>query len=626
MTSASAVRAGLAFVEISADDSRFTAAMKRVHNRTAMMAASLRRIGTAATLGGVALGAPLVAAARSAATFEDALLELKASAIDISPKQFEAAREAALRMSREMGISATDSARAITLLVKAGMSVEEALDGAAEAAVQFATVSGVEAEQAATFMKVAMNVFGVSAKEAVDTLSAAADSSETNIAQMVEAFSQVGASGDKFGQTLFGVSQAMAAMARAGIMGEEAGTAIKTMLAKLVAPADDAKEALARMGLTVESFRDKATGKLLPIPQIAGVFERTLSKMSKSARDAILADEALVKVFDVRGLKVITAFADIGEKGFADIATQMERSRTVAEKFQIVMSGITGFMRALSAAGQMLAIGFGQSLTQTLGWLGPQIVTLADGLRRIMEACPLLSKLIAGLAVGMFMFGMASLFASAALYGITGGFKFILGSGKTIVKVIGSITKAVWGLAAAVAVLQFLKSPKVFLAMVIGGGALAAGAWWLLSGRKKPAKGGAKAGEPNGLERDKPGDPMAQPGDPVVSRKRGEALATLTGQVAGQFGIGPALNPIQETADNTRRMADQMERLAPNLPAPAALQNGMAAARNAGAAVGGRGENQLVNANERIAANSDRMVGLLKKLVETGMQNQMAFV
>jgi TP901 family phage tail tape measure protein len=622
MSSAAAVRAGLTFVEISADDTKFVAAMKRVHNRTAMMAASLRKIGTVATLGGVAMGAPLVAAARAAATFEDALLELKASAIDISPKQFEAAREAALRMSRDMGISATDAARAITLLVKAGMSVEDALGGAAEAAVQFATVSGVEAEQAATFMKVAMNVFGVSAKEAVDTLSAAADSSETNIAQMVEAFSQVGASGDKFGQSLFGISQAMAAMARAGIMGEEAGTAIKTMLAKLVAPADDAKEALARMGLSVESFRDKVTGKLLPIPQIAGVFERVLGKMSKSARDAILADEALVKVFDVRGLKVSTAFADSGEKGFADIANQMERSRTVAEKFGIVMSGITGFMRALSSAGQMLAIGFGTSLSETLGWLGPQIVALADGMRRVMEACPLLSKLIAGVAAGMFLFGTATLLASAALYGVTGGFKFILGSGKGIVKAIQAITTATWGLAKAALALWAIKNPAAALGLLIGGGLLAAGAWWMFGGKKKKGAAGVEQGKPNGLERDKAGDPMAQPGDPVLARKRGEALATLTGQVAGQFGIGPALNPIEETAENTRRMADNLERLAPALPPVQALQNGMAVPKVAAAAVGGRGGLDLVSPTERIATNSDRMVSLLKQLLDSGAQPQ----
>lgn len=618
MTSAAAVRAGLAFVEISADDTRFQAAMKRVHNRTAAMAAALRRVGTVATLGGVAMGAPLVAAARSAATFEDALLELKASAIDITPKQFEQAREAALRMSREMGVSATDTARAITLLVKAGMSVEQALDGAAEAAVQFATVSGVEAEQAATFMKVAMNVFGVSAKEAVDTLSAAADSSETNIAQMVEAFSQVGASGDKFGQSLFGISQAMAAMARAGIMGEEAGTAIKTMLAKLVAPADDAKEALGRMGLSVESFRDKMTGKLLPIPQIAGVFERVLGKMSKTAREAILADEALVKVFDVRGLKVITAFADIGEKGFADIANQMERSRTVAEKFGIVMSGITGFMKSLSAAGQMLAIGFGESLTQTLGWLGPQLVRMADVVRRLLEAFPLLSKVLATTAVSLFVFGTAALFASAAMYGITGGFKFILGSGKAVVKGIQAITKAVWGLAAAAAALRAIKNPYVALGLGLAAVGIGVGAWMLSgSGKKKPTA--AQAGKPNDLKRDAAGDPMAQPGEPLTAKKRGDALSTLTGQIADRFGVGPALNPIQETANNTRRMVDGIDNLAKLLPPAQAFQAGLGPAPPAQAAVGGRGPNQLVSANERIAANSDRMVVLLKQMLDGAM-------
>lgn len=617
MTSAAAVRAGLAFVEISADDTRFQAAMKRVHNRTAAMAAALRRVGTVATLGGVAMGAPLVAAARAAATFEDALLELKASAIDITPKQFEQAREAALRMSREMGVSATDTARAITLLVKAGMSVEEALGGAAKSAVQFATVGGVSAEEAATFMQVAMNVFGVSAKQAVDTLSAAADSTPTKISEMVEAFSQVGSSGKQMGQTLFGISQAMGAMSLAGVRGEEAGTAIKTLLAKLVAPADDAKDALARMGLSVESFRDKATGVLLPISQIAEVFSRQIMKMSKAQRDLMFKDEALVKVFDVRGLKVISQFAELGKKGFDKIAEDMEKSRTVAEKFGIVMSGITGFMKSLSAAGQMLAIGFGESLTQTLGWLGPQLVRMADGVRRLLEAFPMLSKVLATTAVSLFAFGTAALFASAAMWGITGGFKFVLGSGKAVVKGIQAITKAVWGLAAAAAALR-AKQPYVALGLGLASVGIGVGAWMLSgSGKKKPTA--AQAGKPNDLKRDAAGDPMAQPGEPLAANKRGEALSTLTGQIADRFGVGPALNPIQETANNTRRMADGIDNLAKMLPPAQAFQAGLGPAPPAQAAVGGRGPKQLVSANERIAANSDRMVVLLKQILDGAM-------
>lgn len=639
MSSAAAVRAGLAFVEIRANDGPFIAAMGRIHNRIASLARTLLQVGSVATAGGLAIGVPLVAAARSAATFEDALLELRASANDITPEQFNAAREAALRMSREMGVSADETMRAITLLVKAGMSVEEALGGASRSAVQFAKVGGVAAEEAATFMQVAMNVFGVSAKEAVDTLSAAADSTPTKISEMVEAFSQVGSSGKQMGQTLFGISQAMGAMSLAGVRGEEAGTAIKTLLAKLVAPADDAKEALGRMGLSVEAFRDKATGVLLPISQIAEVFRGQIGKMNKAQRDMMLKDEALVKVFDVRGLKVISQFADLGQKGFDKIAADMEKSRTVAEKFSIVMSGLTGFFEKVQAAAKLISIGFGESMSQSLNAIGTSLVFVADGIRVVLERYPRLSQVISIAAVGMFAFGIAAMFASGALWLLTGGFKFIVGSSRAIVRGIAMITAAIWRMATAAGALQAFLNPRNLL---IGLGALAtaAGAIYLLRQRSERQGAAGAPAEANKLKRDKAREPMAKPGEVAKdSAKRGEAAATLVGQIASRLGVGPALNPMSETAENTKRAADALDEIkaalpaaiggpaaggpAINVPPAAALRGGMNRDQRAQAGIAGRLDN--VNAGERVALNSDKTVDLLRRLVAATEGRQLAF-
>ena len=145
MSNASAIRAGKAFVEISADDTKFQGAMKRVHNRMAAMSQTLRQTGTTMALGGAALGLPMVLAARKAAEFENALLELKGSVSDLSPKQLEAVRNESIRMSKAMGVAPAKIAQSFALLVKAGMSVEEAMAGAAQSAVEFGRVSGVEA-------------------------------------------------------------------------------------------------------------------------------------------------------------------------------------------------------------------------------------------------------------------------------------------------------------------------------------------------------------------------------------------------------------------------------------------------------------------------------------------------
>lgn len=413
MASAAGVRAGGAFIEIFAKDGPFQQAMGRVQTKLATVAQSLQRFGTGLSLGGAALGAPLVLAAKQAAGFEDALLSMKGAAglgaIDVSNLEAEAKR-----LASTMGASPTTIAQAFLELAKAGMTVQDVLAGAGKSAVEFSKVGGVDAERAAVFMKAAMNVFGVSAEEAVDTLSAAADSSETSISAMVESFSQVGSAGKAFNQSLFGISQAMVALAKSNIIGEEAGTAIKTMLTKLVAPTQDAQEALGRLGLSVSDFRDEA-GQLLPMQQIAAVFERALQKMGGSAEELMMSQQALVDVFEQRGIKVITAFANIGEQGFAKIAAEMQSALPVSQKFAITMEGISGQFQRLKTGVELISIAFGNAVTGPLKSTTDSLMGLMELVAKLIEQFPQLAVGISGVAASMVAIGAGSIAISLGL-------------------------------------------------------------------------------------------------------------------------------------------------------------------------------------------------------------------
>lgn len=390
--------------------------MSRVQSKMATVAQSLQRFGTGMSLGGAALGAPLVLAAKQAAGFEDALLGMKGAAGLGAGDVAKLAAEAK-KLGSSLGISPTTIAQAFLELAKAGMSVEDVMAGAGKSAAEFAKVGGVDAEQAAVFMKAAMNVFGVSAQEAVDTLSAAADSSETSISAMVESFSQVGSAGKAFNQSLFGISQAMVALAKSNIMGEEAGTAIKTMLTKLVAPTDDAKEALGQLGLSVSDFRDEA-GNMLPMQQIAGVFERALKNMGGNAEELMMSQQALVDVFEQRGIKVITAFANIGEEGFKKIAAEMQNALPVSQKFAITMEGISGQFSRLKTGVELISIAFGEAISGSLQSATTAMFDMMTFVAKLIAQFPELAVLVSAVAAGMVALGTAAIAASLAIKGV----------------------------------------------------------------------------------------------------------------------------------------------------------------------------------------------------------------
>jgi TP901 family phage tail tape measure protein len=418
MSSVGGVRAGGAFVEIFAKDGAFQQAMGRVQARLRAVGASMQQLGTKLMLGGTAVGLPLVLAARQAASFEDALLGMRAAA-GLSAKDVKRLEEEALRLSRSMGVAPAAVANAMLELAKAGMSIEDVLAGAAESAVQFARVSGVDMADAAVFMKVAMNSFGVSAVEAVDTLSAAADASETSIAAMVESFALVGSAGALFNQSLFDISQGLAILARYGIRGEEAGTGIKTMLVRLTSPSKEAADALAQIGLSMSDFRD-AQGKLLPVVQIVGVLEKALVGVNEQTRDDILG-----RVFGDRGIRVIGAFLKVGTAGFTTMADAMESNLPVAAKFQIVMSGITGAFERIGAAVQRLSISFAKALGDSASSAVSALTWLMDAMGMLIERFPLAAKLVAGVTAAVFVLGAGAIVAGLACNVLASGVALI---------------------------------------------------------------------------------------------------------------------------------------------------------------------------------------------------------
>lgn len=632
--SASAVRAGKAFVEITANDTQFQRGMKRVQHSVVRLGNMMRQIGSGMTIAGGAMGLPMIMAARSAATFEDALLELQGAAGDLSGGDLKRVRDEAIRMSQAMGVAPASIAQAFALLVKAGMPLEDALKGGAKAAVEFARVSGVEAAQAAEFMSDAMKVFDVSASEAADTLSAAADSSSTSIASMVESFALVASVAKGTGQTLFGISQGFAALAQYGIKGEEAGTGIKTMLLKLVAPSNDAKEALATLGISMGDLVDKS-GTLLPLAQLASVFRKAMAGMDQGAREAMLANEALVKVFDVRGIRVIQAFADIGEEGFDRIATAMETSRTVTEKFRIAMSGISGSFSVLYSAVERLSIAFATGLGPSLSTAAWFAAGFIDRVAWVLENVPFIAPILGGMATALFGLGAAALFTSGLLAAMNFGLKNIINFKTTFVMAVRAMTSVVGGMSLALVRLnaQLLLMRARIYAIPVWGWALAGLA--VVGGAVAYAFSGSKAkAKPkgSGIKRDEAREALgaAEAAGMAAAgpKARGEALGTFTASVAAQLGIGPALTAQEQTADNTGRMADGVDALVrqgeARVPGAAALQAGMAPPGVRGG-VAARSDRDLVSMSERAAIAAEESRGYLRQLVEKAKNGGLAF-
>jgi TP901 family phage tail tape measure protein len=371
--SAGAVRAGGVFVEIGADPRKFFSALARVNKSLGNMGRSLASGGGKLAAAGIGMAAPIAAAVRQGAAFESTLLNIRASTNETAVN-IDRVRASAMQMSQALGVGPTEAAQGMLELLKAGVPLEEVLSGVGKTALEFAKVGEMDVAQAAVVMSDAMNVFKVSSDVAANALSSAADASSTSIAQMSEAFSMSSAVAGLAGQSIEDLSATLAILANAGVKGSDAGTSVKTMLMRLMAPADDAVGALDQLGLSVASFRG-ADGQMKPMVEIIGTLTQAMGGLDQTAKDDIFR-----RIFGADAIRAASILASQGVDGFTAMREAMASALPVGEKYKMVMSGLAGSAQSVFAGLQRLSIAVSDAVTPALANVVPFVNGLLNGL------------------------------------------------------------------------------------------------------------------------------------------------------------------------------------------------------------------------------------------------------
>ena len=402
--SAGQVRAGGVFVEIGADPRKFFSALNKVNKSLGNMGRSLVSGGGRLAAAGVGMAAPIAAAVQQGAAFESTLLNIRAST-GATSGEIDKIKASAMQMSQALGVGPTEAAQGMLELLKAGMSLDAVLGGAGKTALEFAKVGEMDVAQASVVMSDAMNVFKVSSEVAANALSSAADASSTSIAQMSEAFSMSSAVAGLANQSIEDLSATLAVLANNGVKGSDAGTSVKTMLMRLMAPADDAVGALDQLGLSVGSFRG-ADGQMMPMVEIIRTLNQSMQGLDQTAKDDLFR-----RIFGADAIRAASILATAGVEGFQSMRDAMRSALPVGEKYKILMSGLAGSAGSAIAAMQRLAIAVADAVAPALAVVGPAITGFINGLTKLAtdnaDAVAGFAKFaVAAVAVGSAMVGL----------------------------------------------------------------------------------------------------------------------------------------------------------------------------------------------------------------------------
>lgn len=337
----------------------------------------LDEVTNAATGLGIGLVGVAAVAVKFSMAFEKQMSGVKA-ATHASTSEIDALRKASLQAGKDTSFSATEAAKGVEELAKAGVSTADILGGGLKGALDLAAAGELGVGEAAETAASALTQFKLKGKDVphvADLLSAAAGKAQGSVADMGQALNQVGLIAAGTGLSIEETTGTLAAFASAGLIGSDAGTSFKTMLQAIQAPSGKTKELMDDLGVSAYD----TGGNFIGIANFAQVLKDKLSKLTPEVRA-----NAMAQIFGSDATRAASILYEQGAVGIQSWIDKTNDAGYAAETAAIKTDNLAGDIERLKGALETAAIESGGGLNQ-----GLRILTQgADGLVTAISKLP----------------------------------------------------------------------------------------------------------------------------------------------------------------------------------------------------------------------------------------------
>jgi TP901 family phage tail tape measure protein len=388
--------------ELSAGVAQFAGDMGKASGVVKKFAGDVQKVGDRVTRVGssmvMGLTLPILgvgaAAIKTAGDFETAMgrVQIATGATTAELAKMEA-------LAREIGkttvFSASQSATAMELLAKTGVSVTDILGGAAKATVDLAAATGSELDPAASAVSDTMNQFGLKAAalpDIVNRITGAVNESKLDFDDFQLAMGQAGGVAAAAGVDFRDFTSVLAGTSSMFASGSDAGTSFKTFLTTLVPKSNKAANMMKSLGL---SFFE-ADGSMRSMSDIAQRLKVALGGLSDEARN-----DALSEMFGTDGMRTAVGLMKLGAEGLEDIDAKISKTNA-AEQAAKRMAGFNGQLEQMKGSLEELAIVIGESgLLAFVTGLVTGFTGLIDQLSEVSPALVNIGVIIAGVVAAL---------------------------------------------------------------------------------------------------------------------------------------------------------------------------------------------------------------------------------
>lgn len=311
------------------------------------------------------------AAVKLSADFDKAMSGV-AAATHASATEIESLRQAALQAGKDTQFSATEAAKGITELSKAGISTANILGGGLKGALDLAAAGQMEVAEAAETVASALTQFKLKGKDVphvADLLAAAAGKAQGSVHDMGMALNQAGLVAAQTGLSIEETTGGLAAFASAGLMGSDAGTSFKQMLLMLQAPSGVTRDLMKDLGISAYD----AQGRFVGLAALAQQLRDKLGHLTPELRA-----NAMAQIFGADAVRGASILYEQGAAGIQSWIDEVNHAGYASETARIQTDNLIGDLERLKGSLETMAIESGSGANSGLRVMAKSANALVD--------------------------------------------------------------------------------------------------------------------------------------------------------------------------------------------------------------------------------------------------------
>lgn len=311
---------------------------------------------------------------QSFATFDQAMAN-STSIMSMTDAQAEQLRQTALRLSTEMPMGSAEIANGFYDLASAGLNFNQVMD-VTEPIIKLATASAAEFSETARITTDVMAAWGIESQNTnmvTDILMNTVVGAKTTLEELGTTFPHVAATAAGLGVALQDTAASIMKLRNEGMKAEQAGTGLRTVMAKMVDPA--AVEKMEELGASIAKAADGSLD-----------FFGTLQSLQTALKDKEPAERQseLLKIF---GLEAANAASILVKNSDAlrEQSQALTQAGSLTDAFTKQMEGAANQLEIANNRLENAKIKLGESFAPAMIWATGLAAGAADAVGKLPE-------------------------------------------------------------------------------------------------------------------------------------------------------------------------------------------------------------------------------------------------